>query len=660
MERSSWSNKLEYHLSFFSYVVGLSSFWRFTYLTIEHGGAPFLYAYLLLFLLVGIPLVYLDLAWGQYSNLSPFQAFKVVPALQGAGICITILSFVVSIYFGVFSYYLFIYLTSSFSNPFPWRFCTNEWNSDNCNGSARPICMEYENVTVNENITLSPNSTAVPVSVNTTVSECVKYSVPAISSAAIDYWKHISANDDFCTNLTESTFATKLLGPDWSQTALMAPLSLCAIFVAVHFVLTIVSLSNHVNLTGKMSYLFSTAPFAVSVMVFVRCITLDGAFTTFTTLFVPNSIEEFIPAKLWKDAMSQVFISLMVTYGGLQTWSSYNKFYNKFQHDSVVLLTTTPLLSCLFASTCYAVIGHLNFTHKGSTISSVVESIRGPMSPLVLLSEALNKMWGYELPWSCGVLVTLMLSSVATQLPALETIISSISDSFKIFSKLWLRDIVVMVIVLLTTATYLLLPCYFKGFGMQLILTLDTLVFPFSFILISCFVLLMICYSFGFKLLGTNTKAMTRSNCFTNLFWFIVWGVICPIILFACLAYTIYEVIISGITAMQPTSGILAHDWLILVTCCSIGFLVFLLAVCMLVAVIRSPGNFKQKLSYAFSAQPHNSLHGNHESNGALLSNGGGTASSPSTNHVYLSGYSTHNRLDGDEILVDNDIVTSV
>ena len=64
--------------------------------------------------------------------------------------------------------------------------------------------------------------------------------------------KHISANDDFCTNLTESTFATKLLGPDWSQTALMAPLSLCAIFVAVHFVLTIVSLSNHVNLTGKV------------------------------------------------------------------------------------------------------------------------------------------------------------------------------------------------------------------------------------------------------------------------------------------------------------------------------------------------------------------------------------------------------------------------
>jgi len=394
--------------------------------------------------------------------------------------------------------------------------------------------------------------------------------------------------------------------------------------------------------------------------VFVRCITLDGAFTSFQTLFIPSSIEDFMPAKLWKDALSQVFISLMVAYGGLQTWSSYNKFYNKFQHDSIVLLVTTPLLSCLFASTCYAVIGHLAFTHKGSTTASVVGVVKGPMAPLVLLSEALNKMWGYELPWSCGVLVTLMLSSVATQLPALETIISGISDSFKIFSRLWLRDIVVMVIVLLTTATYLLLPCYFKGFGIQFILTLDTLVFPFSFILISLFVLLMVCYSFGFKLLGTNTKAMTRSNCFTNLFWFVVWGVITPILLFACLAYTIYEVIINGIQSMQPTVEIPPHDWLILVTCSSIGFLLLVLLTCMVVAVIRSPsGTFKQKVSYAFSAQPHNALHGNESSNNALLSNNVST-SSPSTNHVYLSGYTTHNRLDHDEILVDDDIVTSV
>ena len=67
----------------------------------------------------------------------------------------------------------------------------------------------------------------------------------------------------------------------------------------------------------------------------------------------------------------------------------------------------------------------------------------------------------------------------------------------------------------------------------------------------------------------------------------------------------------------------------------------------------------QQKISYAFSAQPHNALHGNESTNNALLSNNVST-SSPSTNHVYLSGYSTHNRLDHDEILVDDDIVTSV
>ena len=37
-ERGTWPNKLEYHLSLFSYVLGIISFWRFPYLAYENGG----------------------------------------------------------------------------------------------------------------------------------------------------------------------------------------------------------------------------------------------------------------------------------------------------------------------------------------------------------------------------------------------------------------------------------------------------------------------------------------------------------------------------------------------------------------------------------------------------------------------------------------------
>ena len=42
MDRPSWSNKLEYHLSLFSYIIGLSTSWRFTYLAIENNGGKFI------------------------------------------------------------------------------------------------------------------------------------------------------------------------------------------------------------------------------------------------------------------------------------------------------------------------------------------------------------------------------------------------------------------------------------------------------------------------------------------------------------------------------------------------------------------------------------------------------------------------------------------
>ena len=42
MERPTWSNKLEYHLSLFSYVIGLSASWRFPYLALENNGGLFL------------------------------------------------------------------------------------------------------------------------------------------------------------------------------------------------------------------------------------------------------------------------------------------------------------------------------------------------------------------------------------------------------------------------------------------------------------------------------------------------------------------------------------------------------------------------------------------------------------------------------------------
>ena len=166
-------------------------------------------------------------------------------------------------------------------------------------------------------------------------------------------------------------------------------------------------------------------------MMLVRCLTLDNFTTSLSVLFIPKDIQQFDDPKvhfqsnnwtsissfqfqLWKDALSQVFISLMTCWGGLLTWSSYNKFYNKYHIDASVIIIILPIISILYAISMFSIVGFLTGKYN-TTTDIVLDNIKGPFSPIILLSEVLLTMWGYKLPWSVLVFTTIYLSSVATQ-----------------------------------------------------------------------------------------------------------------------------------------------------------------------------------------------------------------------------------------------------
>ena len=57
---------------------------RFPYLAYKSGGGAFLIPYLVMLLLCGIPLLYMELAVGQYTRRGPIGALgKICPILKG-------------------------------------------------------------------------------------------------------------------------------------------------------------------------------------------------------------------------------------------------------------------------------------------------------------------------------------------------------------------------------------------------------------------------------------------------------------------------------------------------------------------------------------------------------------------------------------------------
>merc|ERR1719347_1558196 len=83
--------------------------------------------------LCGVPLLFMELAVGQYSRRGPIGALdKLCPILKGAGVGTVVISFLLSTYYNVILSWSLFYLLSSFQSPLPWTACNNQWNTDSC------------------------------------------------------------------------------------------------------------------------------------------------------------------------------------------------------------------------------------------------------------------------------------------------------------------------------------------------------------------------------------------------------------------------------------------------------------------------------------------------------------------------------------------------
>nr|XP_039264482.1 sodium- and chloride-dependent glycine transporter 2-like [Styela clava]XP_039264487.1 sodium- and chloride-dependent glycine transporter 2-like [Styela clava]XP_039264495.1 sodium- and chloride-dependent glycine transporter 2-like [Styela clava] len=648
-ERKTWPNKLEYHLTLFCQALGLCSFWRFPYLAYENGGAPFVYAYLFLYIIVGIPLVFLEMAWGQYSNLAPPQGFSIIPIMQGVGWCMILMAILVVLYFGAATYYLLLYLLSSFANPLPFSTCDNSWNTLKCQTELGPDCVAAGTEGLEYRIGVGHGIASPDGSFNL-VRLCNYTSDGTQTTPAIEFWQNnLASNAAVCHNLSEIT--NTLIG---SSQVILLPSVGIGCCVLLRMIIGFISLFSDVRFTGKVSYVLCSVPFAVSVMLLVRCLTLEKASTGLQYLFVPSNITSFQEPKVWKDALSQVLMSLMVTWGGLSTWASYNRFYNKYEIDASILVVTVPLMSLVSAISVFGVIGHLSYV-RDVLPENALNGIKGPLSPFVAYSEALSQMWGDPMPWSIIVFSTLFLLSTAAILPATECLISSVSDSLSSCRAIGLRIVSVLLILLFMLTVYFGVPCVVEDSALQFFEFFDTLTMPVCCILIALPELLMITHAFGVTLLRTNIKAMTNNNCLKGLIWPILWGGVTPVILAICLIYIILGAVQNGLSSLAPTlpDGATRMDslsgWTPIASFVFIGIIFFIIIFTIIFKIARARGGCLEKLreSSTPAALGRSSVHTNGSGRGGR-SNG----------DLYMADYIGHQ--DTNEILVDDDIVTTV
>ncbi|UYV77209.1 hypothetical protein LAZ67_15000131 [Cordylochernes scorpioides] len=176
VSRGGWGNRWEFLLSCVGLSVGIGNVWRFPYLAYANGGAgsfidamassdflwwAFLIPYLIMLLLAGKPLYFLEMAFGQFAGVGPVGVWSCLPIAKGyncfhmcrrvvysvpvdhhvrqcgdagVGWAMVLVCLVVVIYYCVIMAYTIFYIASTFQAVVPWSYCDPSW-------AANTLCL---------------------------------------------------------------------------------------------------------------------------------------------------------------------------------------------------------------------------------------------------------------------------------------------------------------------------------------------------------------------------------------------------------------------------------------------------------------------------------------------------------------------------------------
>ncbi|KAJ8310500.1 hypothetical protein KUTeg_012365 [Tegillarca granosa] len=132
-KRQGWNRPVEFLFAIIGYSVGMGNIWRFPYTCYESGGGAFILAYLIMWTFCGVPLLYMELAIGQYTRLGPLGAMeKLCPLFKGAAAGSVVVVAISRTLYMVIIVWPFYYLFNSFNQEFPWSRCGHDWNTQYC------------------------------------------------------------------------------------------------------------------------------------------------------------------------------------------------------------------------------------------------------------------------------------------------------------------------------------------------------------------------------------------------------------------------------------------------------------------------------------------------------------------------------------------------
>ncbi|EHA98645.1 Sodium- and chloride-dependent transporter XTRP3, partial [Heterocephalus glaber] len=568
--RARWGHPLQFLFACISYSVGLGNVWRFPYLCQTHGGGSFLVPYLIMLIVEGIPLLYLELAVGQCMRQGSIGAWRTIsPYLGGVGMASVVVSFFLSIYYNIINAWGFWYLFNSFQDPLPWSFCPLNANRTG-----------YEE-------------------------ECEK------ASSTQYFWYRKTLN----------------VSPSIQETgAVQWELALCLVLAWLMVYLCIL---RGTESTGKVVYFTALLPYCVLIIYLVRGLTLHGATNGLLYMFTPK-VEQLANPRAWIDAATQIFFSLGLGFGSLIAFASYSEPSNNCQKHTIVVCLVNSATSIfasvvtfsiygfkatfnyenclnkvillltnsfdledgfLTASNLEQVKGYLASTYpskysevlpllKNCSLESELDTaVQGTGLAFIVYTEAIKNM---EVPqlWSVLYFFMLLTLGMGSMLGNTAGILTPLTDS-KVISGHLPKEAISGLVCLVNCAIGLLFTMEAGSYWFNIF---NDYAATLSLLLIVLVETVGVCYVYGLRRQGSPRASLTgRADAQVSWYWKAMWACVSPLLIVGLFLFYLSDYILSGTLQYQAwdaTQGQLVTKDYPVYTVTAIGLLVAASTMC--------------------------------------------------------------------------------
>uniref|UniRef100_A0A8R1HZG3 Transporter n=1 Tax=Caenorhabditis japonica TaxID=281687 RepID=A0A8R1HZG3_CAEJA len=283
----------EYLFPILNVCIGFANVLVFPAKVYEYRGGAYLIAYLFWIIMVGYPLVYLELIIGQYHRCSPIVFLRrCAPIFRGLG-WMTVVSSLLILYnvqYSVARALKFVVaLTRTRSNSMPWARCDNPWNTKYCYQFFSEECENLKEAHI-------------------------MYQGQCVKDSELDPMMIVSAEKQYVENMIHSAGGSLMsfVNFDWG------------IFYAILLVwLSIAFVNNRGSFKGNfLVYIPAIAIFLICPFLLIRSLRLDGAGSGIREMFKIDW-PQLLYSKIWIDALSNVIVSLGIGAGGHTVIASF-------------------------------------------------------------------------------------------------------------------------------------------------------------------------------------------------------------------------------------------------------------------------------------------------------------------------------------------------